>query len=80
MNLAVLYRGIAGLIANVLLNAVLIPKAGAVGAAVATVISQIIASYAFNLIYGKLDIFKIQTLSLLGVGVFRFFNAFRIKN
>lgn len=44
------YRTLFGAITNVILNFILIPKYGVYGAAVATLISQSIASYLFNII------------------------------
>ncbi|EKO3645774.1 flippase [Vibrio metschnikovii] len=44
-----LYRTVAGLIVNIMLNYILIGKYGAVGAAFSTLVSQMIASYLFNL-------------------------------
>ena len=40
------YRTLIGLVCNILLNLILIPKMGAVGAAIATVISYFIATFA----------------------------------
>ncbi|XWN52165.1 flippase [Anoxybacillus flavithermus] len=42
-----------GALVNILLNIIFIPRFGAVGAAVATLVSQIIASYLMNLFYRK---------------------------
>ena len=44
---------IAGAIANILLNFLLIPRYGIYGAAIATVISQALASYFMNLMFQK---------------------------
>ncbi|MGY5580767.1 flippase [Vibrio cincinnatiensis] len=44
-----LYRTVAGLIVNIMLNYILIGKYGAIGAAFSTLVSQMIASYLFNL-------------------------------
>ena len=41
-------RGVMGALANVLLNFLLIPIYGIVGAAIATLIAQIIANYAYD--------------------------------
>ena len=46
-----LYRTQLGMISNVLLNLILIPTHGAVGAAVATVIGQIMAAILSNLFF-----------------------------
>jgi PST family polysaccharide transporter len=42
-----------GAIVNILLNLIFIPRFGGIGAAVATLVSQIIASYLMNLFYRK---------------------------
>jgi len=48
-----MWRALAGGGVNILLNAILIPKFGGVGAAAATVISQFFASVAINLFLGR---------------------------
>jgi len=60
------YRTFSGAIINIVLNLILIPKFGIKGAAVATLISQLVASYFFNIFNKKLFIiFQLQTNSLL---------------
>ena len=60
-----LYRTIMGVIMNVVLNYYLIPDYGIEGAAVATLISQISASYIGNLLSKKTRyIFKLQTKAM----------------
>jgi O-antigen/teichoic acid export membrane protein len=60
------YRTLAGGILNVLLNLILIPKYGIYGAAIATLTSQILASYLFNIISKKTRItFLLQSKALL---------------
>ncbi len=60
------YRTLTGAIINVILNYILIPIYSIYGAAVATIISQIIASYLFNAFNKKLLItFKMQTNAIL---------------
>jgi polysaccharide transporter, PST family len=49
----VLYKTIIGVALNILLNIVLIPKYGAFGAAIATIITQFISSIAANLFFTK---------------------------
>ena len=71
MAYAVLYRGGAGLSLNLLLNFLLIPECGAVGAALSTLISQIIASYLFNCLSSYKDAFNVQTKSLMMRGLFK---------
>jgi O-antigen/teichoic acid export membrane protein len=63
------YRAFAGLILNILLNYFLIPIYGAVGAAIATVISQMVAVWILNSISPKTRIMffmQIKALSLYG--------------
>lgn len=60
------YRGLTGLISNIILNYLLIPLYGAIGAAVATVISQVLALYLFNLTNAKTrPMFYMQTKAIL---------------
>jgi len=61
-----LYRTTTGVILNVGLNLILIPKLGIYGAAIATLVAQIFASYLLNVFFRKSRIlFKLQTNSLL---------------
>lgn len=65
-----LYRTFCGMVVNVLLNLILIPKYGIVGAALATLIAQIVAALLFDLFnkntrklfYLKLSAFNIMLL------------------
>jgi len=60
------YRTLAGAIVNIILNFILIPIYSIYGAAVATLISQIIASYLYNGTNKKtLITFKLQTNAIL---------------
>lgn len=60
------YRTFAGVIINILLNYILIPIYGIIGAAVATLVSQAIASYLFNVTNKKLRYtFLLQTNAIL---------------
>lgn len=61
-----------GAIANVVLNALLIPRYGGSGAAIATVIAQIFAAYLAGLLYRETrSIFWSQTRALLLIGWWR---------
>ncbi len=61
-----LYRTIIGAITNIVLNILLIPAYGGVGAAIATVISQAVASFLSNATHPKTrKIFKLQVKSIL---------------
>lgn len=63
------YRGLTGLMVNVLLNIWLIPLYGAMGAAIATVVSQFMALYLFNATNSKTrDMFNMQTRALFLIG------------
>jgi O-antigen/teichoic acid export membrane protein len=58
------YRTLGGVITNITLNFILIPKYGIIGAAIATLISQIMASYLFNIFNQKLrKTFYMQTIA-----------------
>jgi O-antigen/teichoic acid export membrane protein len=60
------YRTMAGAIVNILLNYILIPLYSIYGAAIATLISQAVASYLFNVTNIKLrHTFKLQTNTIL---------------
>lgn len=61
-----LIQTIGGAVINILLNIFLIPKYGAVGAAVSTLISQMMASFLFNISVPKLRvIFNMQLRALV---------------
>ncbi len=69
------YRSLMGAIVNVILNFILIPKYSIYGAAIATIISQAIASYLYNMTNKKtLVTFKLQTNA-----IFLPFRKFGIK-
>ncbi len=60
------YRTLYGASINIILNYILIPLYGIVGAAIATLISQIVTSYLFNITNKKFIYnFKLQTNALL---------------
>ena len=61
-----LIKSIQGLLLNLILNIVLIPKYGINGAAIATLISQFYASYLYFVFFKKTrHIFFLQTKSIL---------------
>ena len=61
-----LYRTVLGVVTNIVLNLVLIPKYGVIGAAYATLVSQIVASYLGNLFSRKtVPVFVLQTRSFI---------------
>lgn len=63
------YRGLIGAIVNIVLNYFFIPLYGAMGAAVATVISQAMALYFFNVTNPKTrPMFYMQTKALILLG------------
>lgn len=67
-------RTALGAIANIILNMLLIPKYLAVGAAIATLISQFLSSYAFDLLSRKTYVlFKMKTRSMLGINYILWF-------
>ena len=62
----VLHRTLLGAGVNVVLNLILIPKYGGIGAAIATVVSYVIANYLSNgLSRATYPIFLMQTKALL---------------
>jgi O-antigen/teichoic acid export membrane protein len=70
------YRTLAGVITNIALNLWLIPVYGIWGAALATLISQVIASYLFNCINPKVRIVFIQQTKAL-IAPIRYFRMKR---
>jgi len=66
------YRGLTGLITNVFLNYLMIPKYGVTGAAVATVISQATSLYLFNAISPQTRfVFIMQSKAFVLTGFFK---------
>ncbi|PKF63062.1 flippase [Psychromonas sp. psych-6C06] len=60
------YRTLAGAALNVLLNILLIPEYGIYGAAMATLVAQLVASYLFNIVNKKSRVtFILQSNALL---------------
>jgi PST family polysaccharide transporter len=55
----IIYRSIGGLVVNIILNLVLIPSYGAIGAAVATLAAQFFSALLFNFFSNK-TIFRLQ--------------------
>ena len=69
-----LTRTVLGAVLNIILNLILIPKFLAVGAAVATLISQFFSSYGFDLLSRKTYVlFKMKTRSILFVNIWKRF-------
>jgi O-antigen/teichoic acid export membrane protein len=67
-------RTALGAVANIILNLILIPKYLAIGAAVATLISQFLSSYVFDLLSRKTYVlFKMKTRSMLGINYILWF-------
>lgn len=63
-----IFRSGFGAILNILLNFILIPKYGAIGASIATLISQIFASYLINILFKQTrEVFYIQTKSIVNI-------------
>ena len=59
------YRALSGAVINVLLNIMLIPKFGPAGCALATLVSQAVASYFANAVSRQTSpLFRMQTLAL----------------
>lgn len=71
-----LYRNLFGLFVNIILNLVLIRLYGAVGAALATLVSVFCAYYLFDLFSPKLKfMFRVKTMALITIGIFGFMRA-----
>lgn len=67
-------RTALGAVLNIILNLILIPKLFAVGAAIATLISQFCSSYVFDLLSRKTYVlFKMKTRSMLGMSIVKRF-------
>ncbi len=67
-----LYRTLSGAIANIILNLIFIPSYGVTGAAIATVISYMIAGFAFDLFSSKtrmMFFLKLNALCFKGVRI-----------
>ncbi|MFD1188892.1 flippase, partial [Pontibacter rugosus] len=65
-----MYRTSVGAVINVILNLILIPLYGIAGSAVATLISQFVASVLLNAFFSSTRvIFKLQTRAILGIGL-----------
>lgn len=65
-------RTALGAVLNVILNLILIPKYLAVGAAIATLISQACSSFVFDLLSRKTYVlFRMKTRSLLGINIIK---------
>jgi PST family polysaccharide transporter len=64
-QILIFYRAALGAIINVALNFILIPKYGAIGAAIATVFANIAATYIFDLFYKETrEMFRMKTQAL----------------
>lgn len=67
-----LYRTLSGAITNVILNLILIPNYGMIGAAIGTVISYMVAGFVFDLFSNKtrgMFFMKIDALILKGIRI-----------
>jgi PST family polysaccharide transporter len=72
-------RAVMSAVLNILLNFILIPMYAAVGAAVATLISQFFSGYLFDLFSSKTRIlFRMKTRSLLAINLINYITA-RLK-
>jgi polysaccharide transporter, PST family len=64
-----LTRGLLGGIINIVLNIILIPSYGAIGASIATLVSYAVSNYFSNLFNPRtIIIFKMQTKAILLIG------------
>lgn len=77
LTMVSLYRSLFGAIANVILNLILIPVFGIIGAAISTLVAQIIAAYLFDFFNKKTrKLFYMKTKALLFIGFFNNLKAF----
>ncbi len=61
-----LYKTLAGAIVNVVLNLILIPKYGAIGASVATLIAYMLSAYVLNYATARTrPVFRMQTVAII---------------
>jgi O-antigen/teichoic acid export membrane protein len=68
LAMVVLFRSVAGAVLNVLLNVVLIRGYGVIGAAISTLIAQMLAAYGFDLLFRSTrQMFFMKTRSLFFV-------------
>lgn len=66
------YRSLSGAVANVLANLALIPRYGAAGAAIATLLSQVLAGYLFDITSSSTrSMFFMKSRSILFINVFK---------
>jgi O-antigen/teichoic acid export membrane protein len=66
------YRALLGALSNVLLNYILIPKYGITGAAVATLIGQLVSNYLYDIIDKDLHVqFKMKTMSIFPIHIIK---------
>ena len=69
------YRSTSGAVVNVLVNLILIPRYGGIGAAVATLLSQSLAAYLFDLANSRTRLmFLMKTRSILFLDAFKLIN------
>ena len=72
LNKLSFYKTLFGAIINIILNFILIPKYGGVGAAIATLVAYAIAAYFSNILFMETRfVFKSMSRSI--------FNSFRIS-
>lgn len=72
LQLLSFWRGFTGMIVNILLNIILIPSIGLQGAAIATLISQMISTYIFDIFNTKTrKMFLMKTKSFTGLSLIK---------
>lgn len=65
-----MYRTTAGAALNIILNLALIPRYGIIGSAIATLLSQLVASVLLNAFFSKTrEIFLLQLKAIMGLGL-----------
>lgn len=72
MQTSIFYRSLLGMLINIITNLLLIPIYGAIGAAISTLLTQILATYIFDLFRKQSrPSFWLKTASLMPLSVFR---------
>lgn len=76
-----LVRAVIGLLINFVLNLIMIPQYGVLGAAFASLIAQIFASWFSNVLNSRShECFKLQTKAILTLGIFGCWEAIKLIN
>lgn len=76
-----MYRTVLGMVVNILLNLILIPRLGIIGASIATLVAQITAAYIYDIFDKKTRfIFYQKTTAFIAVPLEIFWRKTNVKN